>query len=52
MRNLLSSMLIVCIAFLGQGQTTKTPDKIAHEWYPQYVTFLDKEHIDSVLQYA
>lgn len=52
MRNLLSSILIVCIAFIGHGQTTKAPDEIAHEWYPRYVTFLDKEHIDSVLQYA
>lgn len=24
----------------------------AYEWYPQYVTFLPKNHIDSVLQYS
>lgn len=35
---------------------TATNDSIvppeAYEWYPQYVTFLPKSHLDSVLQYA
>ena len=50
-------ILMLLTAFFASAQDAKSEQNSivppeAYEWYPQYVTFLPKNQIDSVLQYA
>lgn len=49
-------ILMLLSTLVASAQSNMAGDSIvppeAHEWYPKYVTFLPKAHIDSVLQYA
>ncbi len=51
MRNILYILTLICGILTSRSQTTEVPAE-AYEWYPQYVTFLPNDKVDSVLVYA
>lgn len=51
MKKVLTTLFLCCIAVMASGRGNYVPP-IAYEWYPQYVTFLPEDKLDSVFEYA